>query len=340
MRKVGLSLLILLIVMVGLIGRSETAEPSKTTWRLGHYFPTTDLRGILAQQFADLITKKTNGRIEVKVYPNSQLVKGAEVFRALSANVHQISLIPAGYVTGEIPVAEFWSLPFSPWQDFETVNRIVNVTFDIWSAEYARNNAKYLGQGCSSISAANLYAKTPIRKVSDLAGKKMRSSGRSVDTAFRAVKASPVNMAASEQYMALQTGTIDGVVTGPGSVTSYKLYEVAPYWSEIPFVMPPYSWAVNLEEWNKLTPELQQIVLDAKKEMDQTTAAAEKIEKKEEEHEIAAKVKERIQWPNSEVNLWRTQIQSLYADFFKKHGKNGSTLEKLWEDGTKGIWPK
>lgn len=66
-----------------------------------------------------------------------------------------------------------------------------------------------------------------VRTPADVAGLKIRVSGSAAAAAIEALGATPVQMPANEIYNALQTGLIDGVVTGASAVGDFKLDEVA-----------------------------------------------------------------------------------------------------------------
>jgi TRAP-type C4-dicarboxylate transport system substrate-binding protein len=100
----------------------------------------------------------------------------------------------------------------------------------------------------------------PINSMADLKGKKIRSTGAHAKIAA-AQGASPAFVVGAEQYMALQRGTIDGTLYSPLGGVSYKLFEVVKYVS-LPamFVSPAMSYLVNLEAWNSLPKEYQNIL--------------------------------------------------------------------------------
>ena len=66
-----------------------------------------------------------------------------------------------------------------------------------------------------------------IRKPSDLAGLKVRVAGATAADVATALGATPVQMPINQVYNALQTGLIDGVITGSSTLNDFKLDEVA-----------------------------------------------------------------------------------------------------------------
>ena len=67
----------------------------------------------------------------------------------------------------------------------------------------------------------------PVRSVEDMAGLKIRVSGEVAGKLIEALGATPVQMPATEMYTALQTGLIDGVLTGASAIRDFRLDEIA-----------------------------------------------------------------------------------------------------------------
>lgn len=66
-----------------------------------------------------------------------------------------------------------------------------------------------------------------IRTPADLAGLKIRVAGATAGEVATALGATPVQMPINQVYNALQTGLIDGVITGASTLSDFKLDEVA-----------------------------------------------------------------------------------------------------------------
>lgn len=106
------------------------------------------------------------------------------------------------------------------------------------------------------------YCRDSVKSLNDLQGKKVRSYTASMSALVTALGAIPVTLDFPETYMALQRGVIDCAITSPTSGTTGK-------WPEVTTQLLPVgiAWAMNahwmnLDRWNKLSPE-QQNKLDA-----------------------------------------------------------------------------
>ena len=81
----------------------------------------------------------------------------------------------------------------------------------------------------------------------------------------KALGAIPTPTAFSEAYTSLQTGVADGMESGPSTTYNNKFYEVAPYYVQTEHIVNPCYLAINLDLFNELPEEYQQILRDAGK---------------------------------------------------------------------------
>jgi TRAP-type C4-dicarboxylate transport system substrate-binding protein len=105
----------------------------------------------------------------------------------------------------------------------------------------------------------------PITKVDDLKGRKWRASSRWVLAFLKNAGATPVSVPWADVYMALQTGTIDGVLTNYDGAAMTKLDEPGSnvlvakelWWAT------PFLHLVNLDFWKGLPKDVQDGILKA-----------------------------------------------------------------------------
>jgi TRAP-type C4-dicarboxylate transport system substrate-binding protein len=105
-----------------------------------------------------------------------------------------------------------------------------------------------------------IWTRKPVARVGDLAGMKLRSPGGHQTHYIKALGAEPVFMPLGDVYMAMETGTVDGIVTCPPLILGYKLHEVARYAAVLTLGCVSEGMAMNLTVWNRLTPEQQQTI--------------------------------------------------------------------------------
>jgi TRAP-type C4-dicarboxylate transport system substrate-binding protein len=109
-----------------------------------------------------------------------------------------------------------------------------------------------------------VFCNAEIAGIDDLAGKKVRGSGRMTTKFLEALGAEGVSVAFSEVPGALQRGVVDCAVTGAGSGYNAGWWEVSTHLLPIPLGgWDPVVTAINMDRWNSLSGELQEELTDA-----------------------------------------------------------------------------
>lgn len=92
----------------------------------------------------------------------------------------------------------------------------------------------------------------PIRTIANLKDMKIRVPSKAQGVTLKALGAVPIFMPINRVYNALNTGVIDGVMTGPSTVLSFKFDEVAKYCTTgLPLGRSPFFLMMNRDTWKK-----------------------------------------------------------------------------------------
>lgn len=94
-----------------------------------------------------------------------------------------------------------------------------------------------------------------VRRPEDMAGLRMRVSGAMQGAMVEAMGATPVHIPAGEVYNALQTGLIDGLLTGPAGIAAFRWDEVAnSYTMGAPLGTISFILVMNEQRYQSLSP--------------------------------------------------------------------------------------
>jgi len=106
-----------------------------------------------------------------------------------------------------------------------------------------------------------VFCNAEIASLEDLKGKKIRASGRLTGKLLEALGAEAVSVGFGEVPGALQKGVVDCAVTGAGSGYSAGWWEVSTHLMPIPLGgWDPVVTAINLDKWNSLSSEEQDLI--------------------------------------------------------------------------------
>jgi len=222
--------------------------------------------GLSAQRWADLVKERTNGRINMKVYPGAQLVAGDQTkeFTAMRQGIIDMAVGSTINWSPQVPELNLFSLPFL-MPDHAAIDAITQgepgkklfeiiASKDIVPLAWGENGFRELTN-----------SKREVRKPEDLKGLKIRVVGSPLfNDTFTALGANPTQMSWADAQPALSTGAVDGQENPLSIFTVAKLHTVGQKYVTLwHYVADPLIFAVNKQVWESFTPEDQEIVRQA-----------------------------------------------------------------------------
>ena len=189
------------------------------TLRLGFVDPASSSYAMGGQKFADELEKLTNGAIKVQVLAGGTLGGEREMYEGAQMGTMDMVTVVNTVLSQFIPELVLLDQPFL----FDTVEE-AHAAVDGKLGELVAQKA--LEQGVHIIGwlesgFRDTFSKDPIQNVDDFSGVKIRTMENKMQiAAFNALGAISTPMPATEQYTALQQGTIDACETSPTLVTN------------------------------------------------------------------------------------------------------------------------
>lgn len=255
---------ILLAMLAGILTPVLAAEP--IVIKFSHVVAPNTPKGKAAERFKQLAEERTNGRVRVEIYPNSQLYKDREEMEALQLGAVQM-LAPSLSKFGPLGVREFevFDLPYI-FPNKETLYRTMDG--EIGRKLFAKLESKgILGLAYWDNGFKQMSANRPLRTVEDFKGLKMRiQSSKVLEAQMRALGANPQVMAFSEVYTALQQGVVDGTENPVSNFYTQKMHEVQKHLTISDHGYLGYAVIVNKRFWEGLPRDIRATLEQAMKE--------------------------------------------------------------------------
>ena len=261
--------IVLAAALVGLSAPDATAQAGKTLKiRFGNSQGLGETTADTMADFKKEVEAKSNGQIQVELYPSGQLGKIEEVVEMLRSGAVQMHVNSPQYLAKWYPEIQVTSLPYL-FDSPEAADRTLDGPFGTELRAKIQEKTDFVIMGYEEYGLKHVFnRKRPVRTIEDLRGLKLRVIASPVTLkAFQSLGASPIGMAFSEIYSAMQTGVVDGGELPFTSIFGAKLYEVTRYISttghffELALVVGSKSWL------SSLTPEQRKIVMDAAQNM-------------------------------------------------------------------------
>lgn len=279
------------------IGRAPAfAQTAAKKLVFAHLNPKPESAAVAFDWFAQEVTKRTNGALDVQFFGSTLLNKELEIMNAVKAGSIAIG-DPAGAVATIFPEMAVFLTPYLV-KNYDQAYRMFNGTVGdqldkTFQQKYGLKTLCFWDYGFRHF----FNNKRPIATPRDLRGLKLRVQQSKVfaDT-VNGLGANAVPMPFSEVIPATQQGVIDGADLPVINIDVLKVYEVAKYTSMTFHNYGPCLTVMNLGVWNSLTPDQQKIVLEASR------AAQEQIRKSTESVDNFASAKGLLEPKGMKVN--------------------------------------
>ncbi len=242
---------------------ASLASAAETTrWRVQSHWPTS------SSSYKDTLEKiqrqvkeRTDGRLQLDIYPDGSLFKASETFNAVSRGVIQMGTLSPGYAQDKLTLGGIASgLPFAFREVWEVAYFHRQLGFEDMLREEAAKHGVYYAT--EKIYPVEMVLKKPINSWDDFTSLKIRSSG-ATQRFLTSAGAAGTYLPGSELYPALSSGVVDGAHWGASQgAKSMGLYEVAKY-----HVKPALNIAgadifiVNQKALDKLPDDVRKILL-------------------------------------------------------------------------------
>ncbi|HYH03058.1 MAG TPA: TRAP transporter substrate-binding protein [Bacillota bacterium] len=263
MKKIGLLLLVGLVIAASCSTLSLSAAGK--TLRLAEVHSKGYPTEVADEKFAELVEKKTNGKLKIQVYPDSQLGSESNAIEQVKLGVIEfarVSLSPVGAVE---PAVNVFNLPYL-FNSQAHMWKVLNSSIGAYFLKVVEKN-DLIGLTYFESGARNFYTKKLVKTPADLKGLKIRVQPSPINNKLmEAFGATGVAIDFGEVYSALQTGVADAAENNIPSWVSKSHYEVAKYMifdghSRIPEIL-----MVSKKFFTALTPAEQKAVREAAKE--------------------------------------------------------------------------
>ncbi len=275
-------------------GDAAAAAPANTDtdkvyeFTLSMHDANTTPNAVYMQQWADKVKEATDGHVVITIYGGATLSAATDIADNVASDAVNIGWLYTSYYAGQFPLSDVINLPF---QGFGDPVVSTNVLWDLYDQydqiknEWGDYKLLMLYGNPGMIFAS---ADTPITSVADLKGRSMRCPSGAITDLLQTWGASPITMAPPDIYEALEKKNISGYIFEPSGITNFSLEEQTKYYTDLQMYDGPFALIMNMDEWNNLPAEYQQIIDDlsgkeasigaAKAFADAVEAARDKIE--------------------------------------------------------------
>ena len=219
-----------------------------------------------AQRFADIVRERTEGRINIKVYPSSSLMAGKQTNEFLIHRQGVAEFCFASTINWSTTIKELnlFNLPFF-FPDYKALDAVTGGEVGKDIAELLNKKGVTLLAWGENGFREMTNSKRPVATPEDMEGMKVRVVGTPIFIeTMKALGANPVNMNWGDAQVAFQQGVVDGqenpVVAIEIPVKIWQFHKYITVWH---YVIDPLMLTVNSKVFAKFSTEDQTIIREA-----------------------------------------------------------------------------
>jgi tripartite ATP-independent transporter DctP family solute receptor len=237
------------------------AQKAEFTYKYANNLPVTHPMNIRAKEMVDAIRVETKGRVDIQVFPNSQLGSDTDMLSQVRSGGVEFFTLSGLILSTLVPATAITGIGFA-FPDYATVWKALDGDLGAHvRAQIAKSGLvameKIWDNGFRQITSST----KPIVTADDLKGMKIRVPPSPLWTSmFKAFDAAPTSINFSEVYSALQTKVVEGQENPLAIIATAKLYEVQKYCSLTNHMWDGFWFLANKKAWERLPEDLRTIV--------------------------------------------------------------------------------
>lgn len=255
-----------LFAMVSACAVLAGSASAEITMKFHHDLPEDSAQHVAAEKFRDLVAERTGGEIKVEIFPNNSLADDVQAVQQMQFGAIEGAIIPTAKLSNFDPAMQLPDLPFlfpSPKVAHQVLDSEVGDELLAGLSGVGLVGATFWESGFKQFTCNN-----PVSSPSDFEGRKVRvMESPIIISQFRALGSTPVPIAFSETYTALQQKVVDCQENPLVSIVKMKFYEVQSDVILSNHAYLGYAFVFSKKWFDSLTEEQQNVLLETAREV-------------------------------------------------------------------------
>ena len=295
---------------------------AQTKWNMATPYPQSEFHTRNIQEFAADVDKLSGGELKITIHSAQSLFKHPEIPRAVRTGQVEMGETIMSNLANQSPVFQVDSIPF-------LVTNYADAR-KLWQGQRPFVEAYMKEQGMRFIYAVpwpgqGFFTKKEINTMADMAGVKFRTYNSTTEKMAALMKAVPTTVEAVEIPQAFSAGIVDAMVTSAATGARTEAWTFSTYYYDTQAWMPKNMVYVNEAAFRRLSPKVQQAIIEAGKTAE--TRGWKMSEEVFTETTAAIKAKMQYRAPNAALTKELAKIGDLMSvDWAKAMGPNAEKI--------------
>lgn len=216
--------------------------------------------------FAEQVRQRSEGRLEIKIYPNSQLGQEMDMINGIQLGTVDMTMSGES-LQNWAPKAALLAVPYA-LRDSQHLHQVADGELGKEIEQQITERAGVVPLTWFERGARQLTSNKPVRSPEDLRGMTVRVPNAPLFvSAWQAMGAKPTPMAFTEVFTALQQGVVHAQENPLSLIDSASFFEVQKYVNKTDHVRSWIYVLIGKRQLEKLPEDLQQVLFDAARDM-------------------------------------------------------------------------
>ncbi len=280
--KKTLSLLLVAILVVGMFGGCSSDKAEETTTdtakteekteekveektyeiKMGHVLATEHPVHIAMVELSEAVSKRTNGNVDIQVYPNGELSSYKDGPEAILSGAAYMFFSSPGQFSDYVPGFVALQAPFL-YDGFEHYAKLQDTDVIKGLKEESEGKGIHVLSLNFVSGFRNLLTDYEVTSVEDINNLKIRVPGNPVFTVpFELMGTNPSAIAWGETYTSLQQGVVDAIEGTSNNIYNAKMFEVKNVVTETGHILDLSGLFISADYWSTLPQEYRDIIAE------------------------------------------------------------------------------
>lgn len=314
---------------IGKANPSEAVEKAEYEWKFAHEENNGSIQDVYVKEFKRVIEEKSNGRINIDIYPVGQIGDATQQTELLQYGGLEFAMVSPGNTGTIVPANQLFSLHFLFSEDMDVNKKIFKESKalnELLSAKYLEKNIKVLSYWTEG--TMEWTTSRAINTPDKWKGLKIRTMPSPMIVAsYKAYGANPTPLPYMEVYSALQLNMIEGQENPISAIEEMKFHEVQDYLTLGSASLYATTTAVNPDFYESLPDDIKEIILETIEELEdfafdtQADLNGTALEKIRETSDV-----EIVEFTPEEREMFKEKAQSAYQVYIDQVGPDGAEI--------------
>lgn len=235
------------------------------TLSYAYFAPAVSFPSVQMQEWADQLSSRTDGRVEVELYFGGSLLGAGDIYDGVSQGVVDVGLDSPAYDTNRFPFSSVINVPMGLEDPVASSQTFLDLLLEFEPEEYA----DYQIITAFTTEASYFQTVDPVTSRASLRGTTLRGSAATIPV-LEQLGTSPVGLPMNEVGEQLGTGVIDGYATSREVLAGFGLAESVNFVTDFPLgIANSFVAVMDQAKFDALPADVQNTILELREEMSQ-----------------------------------------------------------------------